>query len=198
MTAVIVISVEYMASVISVEYMASVISVEYMASVISVEYMISEQSEYGSVVLVHEEIIGVLAEVILDAEFLSLPELGYEEVAADEEDADDEVGVDVPLVEKLVEDEAQHVHQLGDEAQHSQREVPDRGREQLDAVDRQKCVAVRHRDTDRHLEQEDAHFSHSGVGLLRLHEVKAQVHCCGHHDQPSQHEQTFQVYVGRH
>lgn len=84
---------------------------------------------------VHEEGISVLRKVVLESVLLGFPELGGEGEDSEEEETDDEVGVDEPLGEEAVEDEGEHVHELGNEAQHAKGEVADGGGEEFNAID---------------------------------------------------------------
>jgi hypothetical protein len=57
------------------------------------------------------------------------------------------------LSEEAVEGKGKHIHELVDEAQHSQGEVPDRGREELDAVDRSEGIPKAHDDLHEDIQQ---------------------------------------------
>ena len=79
---------------------------------------------------------------------------------------------------EIIENEWEHVHEFGDESEHSQGKMSNWSGKQFDTVDDQKGISITHKQSDENAEDKDDSFWKTSVVISRLDEVKTEMNYC--------------------
>ena len=96
-----------------------------------------------------------------------------DEVSGNEQTPNNKIRVDQPHYPELVEVVREPVHQLGDESQKAQGEVPDGGGEQFQRIDSKKSIAHADQHPDSDIQHHDQKEPHSLVVLAGKDKIEA-------------------------